>query len=122
MCGTVKLFNVKKGYGFINHNGTREDIFVHQSVITKNNPQKTKRSVGEGESVEFSIMKGAKGMGAVSVTGSCGAPVQGSPYAPDRRPVRTHWFPRRAQLPPVINSRRGPRNKDSSDAAETQRL
>merc|ERR1712115_240091 len=67
--GTVKWFNVKSGYGFIN----------------RNDPKKAVRSVGDGEVVEFDVVIGEKGNEASNVSGPEGAPVKGSPYAADRR-------------------------------------
>ena len=43
--GTVKWFNVKSGYGFINRNDTKEDVFVHQTAIVKNNPKKVRKNI-----------------------------------------------------------------------------
>jgi CspA family cold shock protein len=61
--GIVKWFNGAKGYGFIQRS-TGEDVFVHFSAIKSDGY----RSLNEGESVEFEIQQGPKGLNAVEVT------------------------------------------------------
>lgn len=60
--GTVKWFNVNKGYGFVTRaNG--EDLFVHFRSIQG----KGRRVLFEGQEVEYSIGEGEKGPQAEEV-------------------------------------------------------
>jgi CspA family cold shock protein len=60
--GTVKWFNAGKGYGFISREGG-EDVFVHYSALQSEGY----RSLEEGQQVEFTIERGAKGLQATNV-------------------------------------------------------
>ena len=48
---------MKAKYGFVNCDINNEDVFVHASAIIKNNPNKYRPSLNEGEPVEFDILK-----------------------------------------------------------------
>lgn len=60
--GTVKWFNNKKGYGFINEEGGR-DIFVHFSSITMDGY----KTLDEGENVIFEVEDSDRGPEAKNV-------------------------------------------------------
>ncbi len=57
--GTVKFFNESKGYGFITEEGTGKEHFVHVSGIID--------QIKEGDTVEFELAEGRKGINAVDV-------------------------------------------------------
>jgi CspA family cold shock protein len=60
--GTVKWFNGTKGYGFIARE-EGEDVFVHFSAIQGEGF----RNLDEGQSVEFNVEQGQKGLQATNV-------------------------------------------------------
>jgi CspA family cold shock protein len=61
--GTVKWFNEKKGFGFIEQEDG-PDVFVHFSGINGTGF----KSLVEGDRVNFSVEQGPKGPAAVNVT------------------------------------------------------
>jgi CspA family cold shock protein len=63
--GHVKWFNDVKGYGFISRDNGQEDVFVHFNAIVSTAGRKT---LQEGQRVEFKVTKGAKGLQAEEVT------------------------------------------------------
>ena len=61
--GTVKWFNAAKGYGFIQRQGG-EDVFVHFKAIVGDGY----KSLNEGDTVEFEVQQGPKGLQAAKVS------------------------------------------------------
>jgi CspA family cold shock protein len=60
--GKVKWFNDAKGYGFIARDDG-PDVFVHHTAILAEGF----RSLSEGQTVEFDITEGPKGLQAANV-------------------------------------------------------
>jgi len=62
LVGTVKWFDVKKGFGFILNNEGK-DVFVHYSSIEGDGF----RSLKDGEKVQYEQVEGNKGLSALHV-------------------------------------------------------
>lgn len=60
--GTVKWFNNEKGYGFVSRN-SGSDVFVHHTAIQGSGF----KSLNEGDSIEFEVAQGPKGLQAQNV-------------------------------------------------------
>jgi CspA family cold shock protein len=61
--GTVKWFNESKGFGFIAPADGSADVFVHFSAIQGDGF----KTLVEGQSVEFEVEQGPKGLQAAKV-------------------------------------------------------
>ena len=61
--GTVKLFNINKGFGFIAPDGGTKDVFVHATAVEAAGMP----SLEEGQRVSFDIQPDAKGSKAVNL-------------------------------------------------------
>ena len=62
MEGTIKWFNSKKGFGFIEQE-TGDDVFVHFSAIEMSGF----KTLSEGERVQFEVEENDKGLSARNV-------------------------------------------------------
>lgn len=75
--GKVKWFNSRLGYGFITRDDNKTDLFIHITEIVNPSHKKFNKGLVKGESVQFDIVQGRKGMEAVNLTGPNGEPVKG---------------------------------------------
>ncbi|MCO4293581.1 cold-shock protein [Solitalea sp. MAHUQ-68] len=57
--GVVKFFNSTKGFGFIKHDDSNNETFVHVSGLID--------EIKENDRVQFELERGKKGMNAVNV-------------------------------------------------------
>nr|XP_054413055.1 protein lin-28 homolog A-like [Pongo abelii] len=94
--GICKWFNVRMGFGFLSMTAragvtldSPVDVFVHQSKLH----MERFRSLKEGEAVEFTFKKSAKGLESIRVTGPGGVFCIGS----ERRPKGKNMQKRRSK-------------------------
>ena len=59
LTGTVKFYNTEKRFGFIKHDDSNKETFVHSSGLVD--------EIQEGDKVEFELQEGKKGLNAVNV-------------------------------------------------------
>ncbi len=63
MQGTVKFFNLSKGFGFITPSDGSKDVYVHSSGLQDGGS----KTLAEGQKVEFEVTEGPKGPRAMNV-------------------------------------------------------
>lgn len=61
--GTVKFFNMDKGFGFIRPDDGSKDVFVHISAVERSGI----RTLSEGQKVSFELQPDKKGPKAVNL-------------------------------------------------------
>jgi CspA family cold shock protein len=61
--GTVKFFNVTKGFGFITPEGGSKDVFVHITALERSGI----RALNEGQKVSFETENDKRGRGPQAI-------------------------------------------------------
>ena len=59
LTGTVKFFNEEKGFGFIKHDDSSKETFVHANGLID--------QIEANDKVQFEVQEGRKGLNAVNV-------------------------------------------------------
>ena len=75
--GTVKWFNSRKGFGFINSE-EGNDVFVHYTALSGDGDEY--KTLNENDKVEFDVVEGQKGPQASNVVVTEKAPRQYNSY------------------------------------------
>ncbi|MEZ5047463.1 MAG: cold shock domain-containing protein [Chitinophagaceae bacterium] len=57
--GTVKFFNEEKGFGFIKHDDSNQETFVHNNGLID--------QIAQNDKVIFDVQEGRKGLNAINV-------------------------------------------------------
>merc|ERR1712131_580404 len=112
--GKIKWFNIPHGYGFIEREDNEADVFVHQSAVVR--PGKKPRFslyLKGGESVEFDVVQGLKGLEAVAVTAPGGYELATQSAHKGQRNLRRKYYRR---------SQRKPKTDENANVIETQEV
>jgi CspA family cold shock protein len=97
---TVKWFDAKKGYGFIDHPNDGEDVFVHYSNIESEDDFKTLRA---GQNVKFEMNDGPKGLHALNVIAKDNENTSASPEGPSPPEIDPADVDPTAQVDPLAS-------------------
>jgi cold shock protein len=57
--GTVKFYNISKGFGFIKEDQSKREYFFHKTALASN--------IKDNDKVEFELQQGTWGLNAVNV-------------------------------------------------------
>ncbi len=67
--GTVKWYNARKGFGFVEQEGGGKDVFVHASAVKAAGVSRLQ----EGQKISFDVEDSPKGPNAINIKTEEGA-------------------------------------------------